>query len=176
MRKTVVVGAVAFVAVIAGMGYVINDSRRSAATDQPEVAKRTSAEALARQDITQRSAGSQSETRRQPTQVTSEAVPADPRLAALLVSPRSDLIEFVVGDDGQVIREIDQDPSSLGFKKPAREYTYSRGKVVGLTAYRYLGDYVEITRIAVSYKPDGSVDRYFESTSQDSNGKTVANR
>jgi hypothetical protein len=102
---------------------------------------------------------------------TSKAPPADPRLAALMVSPRSDLIEFVAGADGKVIKEIDQDPSSLGFRKPLREYSYSGGKVVGLTAYRYLADHVEITRTVVSYKADGSVDQYLESTSENYGGK-----
>jgi hypothetical protein len=94
-------------------------------------------------------------------------VPSDPRLAALMVSPDNGLIEFVVGADGKVIAEIDKDPSSPGFRKPLREYTWSGDKVIGLTSYRYLGDHVEIARTAVSYKPDGSVDRYSESTSLD---------
>lgn len=92
------------------------------------------------------------------------AVPSDPRLAVLAVSPPNDLIEFISGPDGQVIKEIDKDPASAGFNKPSREYIYSHGKVIGLTAYRYLGDQVEITQTAVSYKPDGSVDALVEKT------------
>jgi hypothetical protein len=62
-----------------------------------------------------------------------------------------------------VIAEIDRDPSSLGFKKPQREYLYSDGRVVGLTSYRYFPDHVEVSRTAISYKPDGSIDKYLES-------------
>jgi hypothetical protein len=98
-------------------------------------------------------------------------VPPDPRLAALMVSPDNGLIEFVHGTDGKVITEIDKDPGSVGFRKPMREYMYSGDKVIGLTAYRYLPEHVEITRTSVSYKPDGSVDRYSESTSYDSGQK-----
>ena len=82
-----------------------------------------------------------------------------------MVTPDNGQIEFVKGGDGRVIQEIDKDPNSLGFRKPLREYTYSGDKVVGLTSYRYLPEQVEITRIAVSYKPDGSIDQYRDSMS-----------
>jgi hypothetical protein len=91
--------------------------------------------------------------------------PQDARLAALQVSPENGLIEFVRGSDDRVIVEIDKDPNSPGFRKPMREYTYSDGKVVGLTSYRYFPDRVEISRTVVSYKPDGSIDEFEESTS-----------
>src|SRR5262245_61237587 len=39
-------------------------------------------------------------------------VPADPRLAALMVSPENALIEYVKGPDGRVITELDNDPNS----------------------------------------------------------------
>lgn len=94
-------------------------------------------------------------------------VPQDPRLAALEVSPENGLIEFVRGPDDRVIVEIDKDPNSPGFRKPLREYTYSDGKVVGLTSYLYFPDHVEISRTVVSYKPDGSIDEFEESTSYD---------
>jgi hypothetical protein len=96
----------------------------------------------------------------------SSQVPPDPRLVALEVSPEDGLTEFVRGPDDRVIAEIDKDPNSLGFQKPRREYTYANGRVVGLTAYRYYPAYVEISRTAVSYKPDGSIEKYEESTSQ----------
>ncbi len=95
----------------------------------------------------------------------------DPRLAALAVSPDNGLIEFIHGSDGKVISEIDKDPSSPGFRKPTREYTYSGDQVIALTSYRYLPDHVEISRTSVSYKPDGSIDRYAESTSYPSQPK-----
>lgn len=90
--------------------------------------------------------------------------PSDPPLAALAVSTDNGFIEFIRGSDGRVIQEIDQNPSSLGFKKPTREYTYSGDKVVGLTVYEYLGDHVQVTRTSVAYKLDGSIDQYREST------------
>jgi hypothetical protein len=95
------------------------------------------------------------------------AVPADPRLRALMVSPDNGLIDFVAGPDGKVLKELDKDPNSPGYRKPLREYIYSGDRVVGLTAYKYLGDQVQVVRIGVSYKPDGSIDQYRESTSYD---------
>jgi hypothetical protein len=94
--------------------------------------------------------------------------PSDPRLAVLAVSPDNGLIQFVRAPDGKVITEIDKDPSSPSVGRPLREYLYAGDKVVGLTAYRYLGDHIEINRTMVSYKPDGSVDRFAQSTSIDS--------
>jgi hypothetical protein len=81
------------------------------------------------------------------------------------VSPDNGLIKFVKGADGKVIAEIDQDPANPGYGKPSREYIYAGDKVVGLTAYRYMRDQVEITRMRVSYRRDGSVDAFDESTS-----------
>jgi len=92
-------------------------------------------------------------------------LPADPRLAALLVTPDNGQIEFVKGADGRVIQEIDKDPNSLGYGKPLRDYVYAGDKVVGLTAYRYQANQVEVIRAAVAYKPDGSIADYRESTS-----------
>lgn len=99
-----------------------------------------------------------------PGQTDARPVPPDPRLTALAVSSPNDLIEFIRGPDGQVIKEIDKDPASLGFNKPSREYLYSHGKVTGLTAYRYTANQLEITRTTVSYKPDGSVDDLISQT------------
>jgi hypothetical protein len=92
------------------------------------------------------------------------AIPADPRLAALMVTPDNGLIEFVPGPDGRVIQELDNDSSSVSYRKPLREYTYHGDKVAGLTVYKYLGDQLQIVRADVTYKPDGSVDAFREST------------
>jgi len=86
----------------------------------------------------------------------------DPRLAALMVSPDNGLIEFVVGPEGKVIREIDNDPNSPGFRKPLREYTYAGDRVAVLTSYRHAGGQVQTTRTMVTYKPDGSIDQFRE--------------
>ncbi len=94
----------------------------------------------------------------------SVSAPTDPRLIALAVSPDNGLIEFVRAPDGKVIAEIDKDPNSAGFGKPSREYLYSGDQVVAVTAYRYFPDHTEISQTRVSYKPDGSVGQFAEST------------
>lgn len=90
---------------------------------------------------------------------------SDPRLAALRVSSDNGLIEFVSDPDGLVIREIDDDPGSPSYRKPLRDYSYQGNSMVGATTYVYLADHVQVTRTRVSYKPDGSVDKFQESTS-----------
>ena len=166
MRKTIVVGAIALAVLVAGMLYVIEDAN-DVDVSRSVTDARVHTENAVRHDDDRSRSEPQGDAPAQPQRTGSEGVPADPRLAALMVSPPSDLIEFIAGADGKVIKEIDQNPSSLGFKKPSREYTYANGRVVALTSYRYFGDHVEITRIAVSYKPDGSVDQYMESMSTD---------
>ena len=81
-----------------------------------------------------------------------------------MVSPPNALIEFIAGADGKVIKEIDNDPSSAGYTKPLREYTYAGDKIIRLVSYKYLGNQVQIVTADVVYKPDGSVDKYREST------------
>jgi hypothetical protein len=164
VRKPVVVVAVAVGVFIAAVVYLKDDS-----ADQPpapiQAAPRKEAGAgpvmpQAGAPYNSVPGGSPSE----PQRTDSKRVPPDPRLTALMVSPDNDLIEFVRGSDGKVITEIDKDPSSPGFRKPTREYTYSGDRVIGLTSYRYLPGHVEISRTTVSYKPDGSVDQWAEST------------
>lgn len=82
-----------------------------------------------------------------------------------MVSPDNGLIEFVPDSNGKVIKEIDNDPNSLGYRKPLREYSYAGERVVRLVSYHYLGNQVQIVQADVSYKPDGSVDHYREATS-----------
>ena len=89
-------------------------------------------------------------------------MPSDPRLAALMVTPEDALIEYVKAPDGRVIAELDNDPNSPRFRKPVREYTYAGGQVAALTAYRYVGEQVEIVRVSVSYDPTGAIDGYKE--------------
>jgi hypothetical protein len=113
-------------------------------------------------------ATSQEQTTPASVSVDSNPLPSDPRLTALQVSPDTGLIKFIKAADGKVIAEIDQDPASLGYGKPSREYVYAGDKVVGVTAYRYMRDQVEVSRTMVAYKPDGSVDAIKESTSYES--------
>jgi hypothetical protein len=159
MNKGFIAGAVAVAAVFAGVVYFAGRS------DAPESTVANAAKSAVKEKTPATANAAQG------PQVTSRAdasgrpAPVDPRLAALMVSPDNGVIEFVKGGDGRVIREIDQDPNSLGYKKPLREYVYSGDKIVGLTTYRYHADQVEVVRTAVSYKPDGSVDQYREETS-----------
>lgn len=161
MKKWIVVGAIA-VAVFAGVLYFAKDSEEPPAAAQP-ADKNAPAEPV-NAEATAPVPASRSGTPPRP-------VPADPRLAALMVSPDNGLIEFVPGDNGKVIREIDNDPNSAGYRKPLREYTYAGDRVVGLISYKYLGDQVQIIKALVSYKPDGSVDQYRESTSYEQGNK-----
>jgi len=158
MKKTMIVGAVAMaVAVFAGVIHFARDSAEPAAV-QPSPEKEIARAEAVTPDAAVRVPASRTGTPPRPA-------PADPRLAALMVSPDNALIEFVVGSNGKVIKEIDKDPNSKGFGRPLREYTYAGDQVTGLTSYRYVGDQVQITRTAVSYGPDGTVDQYRESTS-----------
>jgi len=97
----------------------------------------------------------------------------DPRLAALMVSPDNALIEFFTDPEGRVIREIDNDPASQGYRQPLRDYTYAGDKVIRLVTYRHLGNQVQIITADVTYKADGSVDQFKESTRYES-GKNAS--
>jgi hypothetical protein len=167
-RNAVVIGAVALAAVVAGMVRFKGDS-----TDQPAA---TTSSASNNDAGPAPAAGSGPPDASSPHDPASAAqrtnstpLPADPRLAALQVSPDNGLIKFVIADNGKVIAEIDQDPASPGFGKPSREYIYMGDKVVALTAYRYMSDHVEITRTMVAYQPDGSVAEIKATTSYQNN-------
>lgn len=161
MKKWIVVGAIA-VAVFAGVIYFAKDS------EEPPVAAQPADKNAPAEPVTAEAPAPVPATR---SGTPPRPVPADPRLAALMVSPDNGLIEFVPGDNGKVIREIDNDPNSAGYRKPLREYTYAGDRVVGLISYKYLGDQVQIVKALVSYKPDGSVDQYRESTSYEQGNK-----
>jgi len=169
VRKTLVAGGIAVVAVFAGVMYFARDPvQQSSVAVQAPKDESAPAEAV-KPAATALPPVSRSATPPRP-------VTSDPRLAALMVSPDNGLIEFVAGDNGKVIKEIDNDPGSPGYRKPLREYTYAGDKVIQLVAYRYLGDQVQIVKAIVTYKPDGSVDQYRESTSyeQGRNAKDVS--
>jgi hypothetical protein len=156
MKKAIIIGALA-VAVFAGVIYFARDSGDqlpAAAQPSDERARAETAKPVAAAPAPAPKSGTPS-----------RPATTDPRLAALMVSPDNALIEFVPDDTGKVIKEIDNDPNSAGYRKPLREYMYAGDRVVGLVSYKYLGDQVQVVKAAVSYKPDGSVDHYQESTS-----------
>lgn len=165
MSKTIWTGAFVLGAVVAGALYFGGDS-----VDQGHTASESAPDANAHVESAAPTANPHvdSESRTVPgsraAHEVSKAVPDDPRLAALRVSPDNGFIEFAADSDGRVIKEVDNDPSSPSFKKPLREYMYSGDQVIGVTAYHYAGDQIQITRTVVSYKPDGSVDQYQQST------------
>jgi hypothetical protein len=159
MRKKLVAGGIAVVSVFAGVVYFARDPARESANAVLPSEEEGRPEAV-RPVVEPPLPVSRSGTPPRP-------VTSDPRLAALMGSPDDALIEFTVGDNGKVIKEIDNDPNSAGYRKPLREYTYAGDKLIALVAYRYLGGQVQIVRAVVTYKPDGSVDQYRESTSYD---------
>jgi len=155
MSRTIIVGAIAVVAVFAGVLYFAGDFR----SDSPAKAVPAKTEVVhpAPVDPVPRPPVSKST-------VASRPVTSDPRLAALMTSPDNGLIDFFADPEGRVIREIDHDPNSPSFGRSLREYTYAGDKVIRLVVYRYLGQQVQIVQADVTYKPDGSVDRYDERT------------
>jgi hypothetical protein len=156
VNKSLVIGVIAVVAVFAGVFYLVREEPETGKS--PPAAKAADHAAKPATGATKPELTSRSDPAARPT-------PPDPRVAALMVSPPDALIEFVSGADGKVIKEIDNDPNSAGYRKPLREYTWSGDKMVGLTRYRYSGDEVQIVRIAISYYPDGNVEHYRETTS-----------
>lgn len=156
MRKTLIGGAVAVVAVFAGVVYFARDRTPPAPDATPPQAAEAPAPAPATPVTAPPPAARSS--------AASRPAPADPRLAALMVSPHDDLIEFFAAADGKVIKEVDNDPNSAGYRMPLREYTYAGDKVVRLVSYKYLGNQTQIVEANVTYKADGRVDKYEEST------------
>jgi hypothetical protein len=157
MRKTLVAGAVGVVAVFAGVVYFASDrAPQTKDTAPPPVVAAPAAEP-AKPATSPPQPASRSNAASRP-------VPADPRLAALMVSPHDDLIEFFAAPDGKVIKEVDNDANSASYRMALREYTYAGDKVVRLVSYKYLGGQTQIIEANVTNKADGSVDQYQEST------------
>jgi hypothetical protein len=164
-RSQIVLGALVVGAFVAGVVYSSHDSSEEAATPTQSASGKMADAGHATSAVTTRdSARIAASASQAGIQAPKTAAPLpDPRLDALKVSQDNGLIEFVRAGDGKVISEIDKDPASPSFRKPLREYLYAGDKVVGLTTYRYLSDHVEIGKTVVSYRPDGSVDRFVES-------------
>jgi hypothetical protein len=158
MNKSVIAGVAAAVAVFAGVVYFESRSAQQGPTDDAS-AKAATLVAEAAKPPTPTGPGLVSSSIPPP-----RAAPADPRLAALMVSPSNAQIEYFSDAEGRVIKEIDKDPNSPGFGKPLREYTYAGKQVIRLVTYHYLGDQVQVVTADVVYKPDGSVDQFHEST------------
>lgn len=170
MKKSIVIGVLAIAGFVAAVVYLGHDAASpSKATREPasapagRAAGAASASGASAAAGTQSGAGPSAAGRSDPN-----AAPPDPRLAVLAISQDNGLIQFVRLPDGRVITEIDKDPASPSYGRTLREYLYAGDKVVGLTAYRYLGDHTEINKTMVAYKPDGSVDRFAQSTSIES--------
>lgn len=94
----------------------------------------------------------------------SASVAYDPRLANLTVTTDNPTIDYIRGEGGVVIAEIDNDPNNISYKKPLKEYQYYQGKVRTMTRYEYYKTEIVTTTIDVAYKPDGSVLDYREQT------------
>jgi len=95
---------------------------------------------------------------------TTASVPYDPRLANLAVTTDNPTIDYIRGEGGLVVAEIDNDPNNISYKKPLKEYQYYQGKVRTMTRYEYFKTEIVVTTIDVAYKPDGSVLDYREQT------------
>jgi hypothetical protein len=157
MRKTQLAGVVAVIAVFGGVVYFASDRTPQPKDAAPPPAVDVPAAEPAKPAVTSPLPASRSNAASRP-------VPADPRLAALMVSPHDDLIEFFAAPDGKVIKEVDNDPNSASYRMALREYTYAGDKVVRLVSYKHLGGQTQIIEANVTYKADGSVDQYEEST------------
>jgi len=156
MNKSLVAGTIAVVAVFAGVAWFIRDTAEEPRAVTPPAKPEAAPVAQAAPAV-----------RAPPmTRGTAASRPAvtDPRLAALIVSADNGLVEFLADPDGRVIREIDNDPASPGYRKPLRDYTYAGDKVIRLVKYLYTGNEVQTVTADVRYKADGSIDQYREST------------
>lgn len=156
MNKGLVAGALAVVAVFAGVVYFARDAAKEPA-GPIDVAKQA---ALPAQEV-RPTAMPTAPRGGAPAQ---RPAPPDPRLALLMVSPDDSLIEFVADPEGRVIKEVDNDAASPSYRKPLREYTYAGTRVVRLVKYQYGGEQTQIVTADVIYRLDGAVGDYRETT------------
>jgi hypothetical protein len=84
----------------------------------------------------------------------------DPRLASMVESPQGSRVEWVPDPQGRLMREMDADPASPGYRKPLRDYLYNGERVTQITRYRYQDDgQVEISTARIAYAADGSLEQ-----------------
>lgn len=89
---------------------------------------------------------------------------AEALVAKLALSEDNGKIEFVKNTQGVIIKELDQDPASISFQKPLREYGYLNGKVNSMTRYEYSSGKVTAYKLHVAYDSAGEVSDYRESS------------
>lgn len=97
------------------------------------------------------------------TLTTSSAADFSAVAAKLALSTDNGNVEFIKNTQGQVIRELDQDPTSPSFKKPLSDYGYQNGKVNSVTRYEYNAGLVTIYRLQVAYDAAGNIVDFRES-------------
>lgn len=156
MNQRFVAGGLAALAVFAGVFYIARDSAEqpAASVEPPAQEKPAVPDAEPPAAVAQGARGSAAQ----------RPAPADPRLAALMVSPDNALIEFFADAEGRVIREIDNDAASPSFRKPLRDYTYAGDKVIRLVRYQYAGDQTQVVTADVVYGANGGIADYRESS------------
>ena len=81
----------------------------------------------------------------------------NPVLEKIAITTGNDLIDYIYSEDGKLIMELDNDQTSISYKRPLKIYTYVNNKVATLTRYQYLSGETVETLIQVAYHPDGSV-------------------
>src|SRR5262245_1741121 len=125
MQRSIILATVAGVAVVAGIYFRQGSMEQQASPAPTANESRADGAGIAATPPQPASADTRADTHAQFAPPVAKQIPSDPRLRDLMVSADNGLIEFVKGPDGKVIKEIDKDPNSLGFKKPLREYTYA---------------------------------------------------
>lgn len=158
MKKSVLAATIAAVAVFAGVFYFAREPGEKTRTgDVPAKTAATPAKTVKPAVPAQPLAVSRSAPPSRPAS-------ADPRVAALMASRDDALIEYFSDPAGRLIKEIDNDPASQGYRRPLREFTYAGNQVIQVVTYHYLGDQVQVSKAIITYKADGSVDQFHEST------------
>jgi hypothetical protein len=158
MNRSLVTGLVAAVAVFGGTLWFMRDpadgSKAAPAANAREQARAATPPGIAPPAMSPGSAASR------PTST-------DPRLAALIGAPSGALVDFLLDAEGRLIKEMDSDPGSPGYRRPLREYTYMGDKVIRLVKYQYNGNETQIITADIVYRPDGSIDQYHQTTSRE---------